>query len=95
MLRPGIVEMRGSMTLQITAMHENGDPPPSSLLTLPRPPKRTPAKLQDAVPPFPTPLAMELLEEELAQPPSEVFSEISEDPIASASLAQVCACSAY
>lgn len=47
------------------------------------------AKLQDAVPPFPTPLAMELLEEELGQAPSEVFSEISEDPIASASLAQV------
>ncbi|CAB1109481.1 unnamed protein product [Ectocarpus sp. CCAP 1310/34] len=47
------------------------------------------AKLQDAVPPFPTPLAMEVLEQELGRPPSEVFSEISEEPIAAASLAQV------
>ncbi|CAM9922635.1 unnamed protein product, partial [Ectocarpus sp. 13 AM-2016] len=47
------------------------------------------AKLQDAVPPFPTPLAMEVLEQELGRPPSEVFSEISEEPIAAASLAQM------
>ncbi|CAM9689764.1 unnamed protein product [Scytosiphon promiscuus] len=47
------------------------------------------AKLQDAVPPFPTPIAMELLEQELGRPPSEVFSELSEEPIAAASLAQV------
>ncbi|CBJ32495.1 Predicted unusual protein kinase (ISS) [Ectocarpus siliculosus] len=47
------------------------------------------AKLQDAVPPFPTPLAMEVLERELGRPPSEVFSEISEEPIAAASLAQM------
>lgn len=32
---------------------------------------------------------MELLEEELGRPPSEVFSELSEEPIAAASLAQV------
>lgn len=47
------------------------------------------AKLQDAVPPFPTPLALEVLEEELGRPPSEVFSELSDEPIAAASLAQV------
>eukprot|EP00903_Cladosiphon_okamuranus_P007787 g7536.t1 len=47
------------------------------------------AKLQDAVPPFPTPLAMELLEEELGRPSEEIFSELSEEPIAAASLAQV------
>lgn len=51
--------------------------------------RSAPAKLQDAVPPFPTEVAMELLEEELGRPPSEVFSEISEEPIAAASLAQV------
>lgn len=50
---------------------------------------RNKAKLQDAVPPFPTPLALEVLEEELGRPPSEVFSELSEEPIAAASLAQV------
>ncbi|CAN0148454.1 unnamed protein product, partial [Ascophyllum nodosum] len=47
------------------------------------------AKLQDAVPPFPSPLAFEVLEEELGRPPSEIFSELSEEPIASASLSQV------
>lgn len=48
-----------------------------------------PGKLQDAVPPFPSTLAFEVLEEELGQPPSEVFSELSEEPVASASLSQV------
>ena len=41
------------------------------------------------MPPFPSPLAFEVLEEELGRPPSEIFSELSEEPIASASLSQV------
>ncbi|CAN0321416.1 unnamed protein product, partial [Discosporangium mesarthrocarpum] len=46
------------------------------------------AKLQDAVPSFPTEVALELMEKELGRPPSEVFSELSEEPVAAASLAQ-------
>jgi len=47
------------------------------------------AKLQDAVPPFPNEVAFRLMEEELGVKPTEIFSEISEKPVAAASLAQV------
>jgi predicted unusual protein kinase regulating ubiquinone biosynthesis (AarF/ABC1/UbiB family) len=45
--------------------------------------------LQDSVPPFPNQQAMRVLEAELGRPLTEVFEQISEDPIASASLGQV------
>ncbi|CAJ1446794.1 unnamed protein product [Effrenium voratum] len=47
------------------------------------------AILQDRVPPFPTPIADEIIESELGRPVGEVFEEISPAPIASASLGQV------
>jgi len=47
------------------------------------------AILQDGVKPFPTEVAFEQIERELGQPLGAVFSEISEDPVAAASLAQV------
>eukprot|EP00191_Tetraselmis_sp_GSL018_P007540 CAMPEP_0177621080 /NCGR_PEP_ID=MMETSP0419_2-20121207/27354_1 /TAXON_ID=582737 /ORGANISM="Tetraselmis sp., Strain GSL018" /LENGTH=265 /DNA_ID=CAMNT_0019120893 /DNA_START=168 /DNA_END=961 /DNA_ORIENTATION=+ len=47
------------------------------------------AILQDSVKPFDTEVAIAQIEKELGRPASEVFSEISEAPIASASLAQV------
>jgi len=46
-------------------------------------------ELQDSVPPVPTSVADEIIESELGQPVGEVFSEISPEPIASASLGQV------
>jgi predicted unusual protein kinase regulating ubiquinone biosynthesis (AarF/ABC1/UbiB family) len=46
-------------------------------------------KLQDQLPPFPTPLAMAILERELGYAPEEVFSQISPEPVAAASLGQV------
>ncbi|EYU31735.1 hypothetical protein ABFS82_07G059800 [Erythranthe guttata] len=46
-------------------------------------------KLCDKVPSFPDDVAMALLEEELGQPWSEVYSELSTSPIAAASLGQV------
>ncbi|CAJ1392458.1 unnamed protein product [Effrenium voratum] len=46
-------------------------------------------ELQDRVPPFPTPIADEIIESELGRPVGEVFEEISPAPIASASLGQV------
>lgn len=45
--------------------------------------------LQDRVPPFSNRQAMRLLETELGRPIKDVFSQISEQPIASASLGQV------
>lgn len=46
-------------------------------------------KLQNNVEIFPTDVAYELIEKELGQSVEEVFSEISEEPVAAASLAQV------
>ncbi len=45
--------------------------------------------LQDKVPAFPNERAMEIIERELGRPVEELFSQISEHPIASASLGQV------
>jgi predicted unusual protein kinase regulating ubiquinone biosynthesis (AarF/ABC1/UbiB family) len=46
-------------------------------------------KLQDQLPPFPTPQALAIVEAELDRSISEIFSEISPEPIAAASLGQV------
>jgi len=46
-------------------------------------------KLQDDVPPFPNSKAFDIMEQELGRPISEVYSEISSEPIAAASLGQV------
>ena len=46
-------------------------------------------KLQDEVPPFPTPRAIELIEEELEGKVDELFAVFEKEPIASASIAQV------
>ena len=46
-------------------------------------------KLQHAVPPFPLADIERILQEELHQPRSEIFSEFSETPLAAASIAQV------
>ncbi|MEM7773703.1 MAG: AarF/ABC1/UbiB kinase family protein [Cyanobacteria bacterium P01_E01_bin.6] len=45
--------------------------------------------LQDQLPPFPTPLAFSIIEDELDRAVDEVFSEISPVPVAAASLGQV------
>ncbi|KAG0609226.1 hypothetical protein M758_8G168000 [Ceratodon purpureus] len=47
------------------------------------------AKLQDRIPPFPTPEALKFFESQFGLPASEVFAEISKKPIAAASLGQV------
>lgn len=47
------------------------------------------AQLQDGVKPFDTPTAMAIVESELGRPFNEVFSAMSEKPVAAASLAQV------
>ncbi len=47
------------------------------------------AKLQDQVPPFPSELAVALLEEAYGKRLSEVFASFDETPVASASVAQV------
>ena len=47
------------------------------------------AILQDSVKPFDTTIAIETIESELGRPLGAVFSEISEQPVAAASLAQV------
>ena len=46
-------------------------------------------KLQDRLPPFPTDQALAVVEEDLGKPVSEVFSSISDVPVAAASLGQV------
>jgi len=46
-------------------------------------------KLQDDVPPFPNDQAFRIMEEELGCPISDIYSEISPEPIAAASLGQV------
>ncbi len=59
---------------------------------LPPPVLRELAKLQDDIAPFPTAEARAVIEAELGQPISTLFSEFSEEPIAAASLAQVRSC---
>ncbi|MBW4459590.1 MAG: AarF/ABC1/UbiB kinase family protein [Nodosilinea sp. WJT8-NPBG4] len=46
-------------------------------------------KLQDQIPPFSNVTAYRFIEEELGSPPSQIYAEISENPIAAASLGQV------
>lgn len=46
-------------------------------------------KLQDQLPPFPTSLAFAIIEQELERSIDEIYSEISPQPIAAASLGQV------
>ncbi|KAG8381953.1 hypothetical protein BUALT_Bualt05G0026200 [Buddleja alternifolia] len=47
------------------------------------------AELQDQIPPFPTRVAIKSIESQLGMPISEIFADISEEPIAAASLGQV------
>jgi predicted unusual protein kinase regulating ubiquinone biosynthesis (AarF/ABC1/UbiB family) len=47
------------------------------------------SELQDNVPPFDSRLAMSIVEAELGAPPEAIFSFITDQPIASASLGQV------
>lgn len=45
--------------------------------------------LQDQLPPFPNAVAYQFIEEELGQPPAQIFAELSPEPVAAASLGQV------
>jgi predicted unusual protein kinase regulating ubiquinone biosynthesis (AarF/ABC1/UbiB family) len=45
--------------------------------------------LQDQVPPFPTPQAIKIIEDELGSSIQDVFVDFSDEPIAAASLGQV------
>lgn len=47
------------------------------------------SKLQDQIPPFPNEIAFQYITETLGAPPEELFVELSESPIAAASLGQV------
>ena len=47
------------------------------------------ARLQDAVPPFPGEIARTIIEEAFARPINQIFLEFDEEPLASASIAQV------
>jgi predicted unusual protein kinase regulating ubiquinone biosynthesis (AarF/ABC1/UbiB family) len=46
-------------------------------------------RLQDQLPPFPNEVAFRYIEEELGAPPSEIYDDLSPDPVAAASLGQV------
>ena len=46
-------------------------------------------KLQDQIPPFPNEIAFRLIKEDLGQSPAEIYAEISQNPVAAASLGQV------
>ncbi len=46
-------------------------------------------KLQDQLPPFPTDQAMAIIEQELGHSPHEIYSQITPEPLAAASLGQV------
>ncbi|MGD1950277.1 MAG: ABC1 kinase family protein [Leptolyngbyaceae cyanobacterium] len=46
-------------------------------------------KLQDQIPPFPNEIAFRLIKEDLGQSPTEIYAEISQNPVAAASLGQV------
>lgn len=45
--------------------------------------------VQDNVPPFETQTALRILEDNLGAPPSDVFADFEEEPVAAASLGQV------
>ncbi|KAF9616307.1 hypothetical protein IFM89_029083 [Coptis chinensis] len=47
------------------------------------------AKLQDQIPPFPTHIAIKSIESQLGVPVSQIFADISPEPVAAASLGQV------
>jgi predicted unusual protein kinase regulating ubiquinone biosynthesis (AarF/ABC1/UbiB family) len=47
------------------------------------------SELQDQLPPFPNEIAFQLIREALGSDPSDVYAEISDNPIAAASLGQV------
>ncbi|KAH9617161.1 hypothetical protein KSS87_006498 [Heliosperma pusillum] len=47
------------------------------------------SELHDQIPPFPTAIAMKIIEQELGAPTSRFFSYISEEPVAAASFGQV------
>ncbi|KAK4491040.1 hypothetical protein RD792_001761 [Penstemon davidsonii] len=47
------------------------------------------AKLQDQIPPFPTDVAMKSIESQLGMPVSQLFADITKEPVAAASLGQV------
>lgn len=46
-------------------------------------------KLQDQLPPFPSSIAFQMIQQELGSHPEDIFSEISPQPVAAASLGQV------
>ncbi|PMB04574.1 hypothetical protein CI594_04435, partial [Fischerella thermalis CCMEE 5196] len=46
-------------------------------------------QLQDKLPPFPNEIAYQFIQEELGAPPQEIYTELSSEPIAAASLGQV------
>jgi predicted unusual protein kinase regulating ubiquinone biosynthesis (AarF/ABC1/UbiB family) len=46
-------------------------------------------KLQDKLPPFPTPQAFDIVEQELGKPITEIYASVSAEPVAAASLGQV------
>ena len=50
---------------------------------------QTLSELQDRLPPFPTEIALQLIEEDLGQPVSAIMSVITPEPVAAASLGQV------
>lgn len=56
---------------------------------LPKPYLEALSQLQDRLPSFPTPVAHALIEEELGAPVSEIYSYLSPEPVAAASLGQV------
>lgn len=47
------------------------------------------AKLQDQLPPFDNAIAFQFIREELGSPPDEIYAELTDSPIAAASLGQV------
>ena len=47
------------------------------------------SELHDQIPPFPRPVAMKIIEEDLGSPIGSFFTYISEEPVAAASFGQV------